>query len=200
MLKRRGPGKLIVMSLALTLLACGASDTSGLLDGNFSGIYSVTESRSQARCAPLDLPPPVSTDTAQYIQPPSASSVASFNLRIDQRGASISMTPLDAAGKLESSRALTGSVDMATRVASTSRSLSRMEGLRQNGHSFTATETMTASSAFLLAIGTPSGEATGALDQTFGVDTYVFRDGGPSGPIFTTCVVADTISGGSTSR
>jgi hypothetical protein len=80
-----------------------------------------------------------------------------------------------------------------------------MEAARQGNHTFYVSETSNASTRFGATIDLPQRPGEGAVvgsefELTYGVDTAVFRDGGASGSVFTTCVVGDTTSAGRVSQ
>lgn len=165
---------------------------------DFSGTYRVSDSRHAVSCSPNALPAPQLADQSQYAQM-SGFSVYSL-LRVQQSGANLSVAPLDATGYTVSSQMLRGTIDLPSGAGSLARvAPSRIEGPRANGHTFYVSDTASALARFNVLVGTPvavGGPATdaGVASLTRVTETLVFRDSGATGPIFTTCVVSDSIA------
>jgi hypothetical protein len=139
------------------------------------------------------LPNPVIADTSQYVSLPS-DLLASVMIMVSQTGSQIMITPVDSMGRAQSTLALSGTIDPSDAESITTRTGSRLEGLRDGNHTFAVTESVVAVSLFQALIGTPGGGIVGAAEQTISTDSLIFRDG-VGGPVFTTCVATDTTDG-----
>ncbi|HEY5086102.1 MAG TPA: hypothetical protein VII66_01975 [Gemmatimonadaceae bacterium] len=181
---------------ATILSACsGAYDP---MQPDFTGTYRVSDSRHAVSCSPNALPAPQLADQSQYAQM-SGDSAYSL-LQVQQSGTGLSIAPLDATGHAVSSQTLRGTIDLSSGAGSLARAAPpRIEGPRADGHTFYVADTASALARFNVLVGTPvtvGGSATdaGVASLTLVTETLVFRDSGATGPIFTTCVVSDSIA------
>ncbi len=174
---------------------CRGTVDPGAID--FRGVYRVSDNRAALSCAPQHLPPPLSSDTTQYVQFGGAGLPISSSVQVAQTSGTISLTPLDANGQAVPALALRGTIDGAKAITSRA-STPRMEGPRDGGYVLNVTEIVRATTQFLGLVGTPvtpgqSGSIVGANLTTFVADSFVFRNDGAAGAVFTTCVVSDTV-------
>lgn len=189
----------IVASLSMALGAC--REGTAPMSPSFSGDYTVSVARFPAACTPQSLPEPVSTDTSQYADVPTRRTLTDAAFRVNVVNSSISIAGLDDNGRPDPMRTSAGTIvgDIPAATSVTSRSVpSRREGLRQGDHTFYVSESLTDSTQFIAVVASlpPShGDGIQANEFSSGTDVLVFRDGGPSGPIFTSCVVSDSTSG-----
>lgn len=198
-LNRGSRGTSVVVASIGFVAACGREPTATLSRGNFSGSYSTSSKQGAAVCAPLQLPAPTSTDQTKYAPLPVDTGVSALTILVAQTGAEISIALTGGTGQPSGDFPLTGTIDLTTGVSSTSRSANPItEAPRVGGHTFFVAETTRAEGEFFPLIGTPSGQPVGASMQNVSTSTFVFRDGGSSGTVFTTCAAIDSLAGGLT--
>ena len=156
------------------------------------GRYLATWTESAAVCAPQPLPEPQSA-TSQYAQVPSVTTVSQVTVQVDITGSTLRLAPTSTIADSMSSLIWRGTILDDT--AAVSNVTTRTEGLRAGGHTFLVVANNLATTKFLPLIQTPPGSNVEVSMSAAGADTFTFRDGGPAGTIFTTCVVPETITG-----
>lgn len=168
---------------------------------DLTGIWSVLGQRSAGTCSPSSLPDPIDSNTNLYVQIPNLPESLTGQFRLSQAGGELTLTPVDAQGNLQSDLSLKGSIDTWTGSSQSSGSWSlAVEGPRQGGHTFQVSESATDKSLFFADVLLANGAAGNFGRMSTISRTFVFRDSGMSGPIFTTCFVADTVTGRLLSR
>lgn len=184
-------GRLTAEALVcLCLVGCGNSTAP---TDSIDGTYLLQWTGHAAICAPATLPAPAGSETSRYIVPPARDSSRLIQLAVTRTDTSVWLTMASASGEPDEAGPFvqtpaTGSgVAMRTRGPIT-------EGLRVGNLTFSATELTRfdfhIGSVFLLP---PGGSQS--IVHIVSSTTYTFRDGGPAGPIFTSCVAHDTASG-----
>lgn len=189
------------MSGVALLAIASCSETTAPPLSDLSGVWSILGRSGQASCSPSPLPAPIESDTNLYVQLPPPSESLTGQFRLSQNGGELAMTRIDAQGHPQSEFTLTGSIDTWGGSSQSSGSWPlRVEGPREGGHLFQVSESVVDKSHFFRDVLLPNGALGNAGRMSTINRTFVFRDGGASGPVFTTCLVADTVSGRLLSR
>jgi len=182
--------RLAVVAAALVVTACGSTEPA---EAGIDGQYPAFWTRANAICSPQELPPPLTGDTSEFDQVP-VNSRMTLTMQLVQTGDSVAIYP--AAGSSADQKTLTlhGLSPAGSFLLSLDRTLNRTEAPRVGGHTFSVTETLADSGTLLSTRTIPDGHIITDFSVR-GLETAVFRDNGPMGPVFTTCVAADTIVG-----
>lgn len=180
----------------LAVLSCSKTVLTEPIFTDIEGDWINNGLRHQLPCVPSALPAAIDADSSRYVQIPGSSFSLSEGARITQAGRQLTVVPLDALGREQTAHALQGSIDgLGESVVSGSWEL-LVEGPREGGHTFQVSETVVDSGRYSRDILLPPGKGPGEASRQASIwRTFVFRDGGSAGPIYTTCVVADTIIG-----
>ena len=174
-------------TLTLALLGCAASGQreAKVAPVDFSGEYEATQTDQVAVCSPQPLPTPLSPDSAITFSR-SDTTYEPFLIRVQQDGSRLSATPLDISGN-PSGGEFTGRIEEDGSFTTT-RNFREVEGQREGGHRFFVEQQFNSSGKFQ--------QAAGTARVTFSSNVrYQFREGSHSGPVFTTCTVANSASG-----
>ena len=173
--------------------ACSSSSTQPTtVASEFSGQYSIILTRSAAQCGPQPLPGPVSSDT-NYVQVPAVRTSSTLSVQVQLNGSSILLTPGSSSAIQLSSVPLSGRFEAPTALLTLT--ATQTEGPRAGGHTFSVSKDGADSVTFLSFVETPPGNRAEVTVTGSGTGTFAFRDGGPTGPVFTTCTFTDSISG-----
>jgi hypothetical protein len=189
--------RLRLLSLSLIFAALsygcheGATETVGTVSN--TGRYAVSWSRGAASCAPLALPAAVNASPGDYASIPAAAYSIQTSGEIDGANPNLSLRLTDASGFPLVT--LDGQFSSANEPTVFAGETSRVEGPRVGGHSFTAVEARSDTLLFEYLVETPPGHRIEVDFSGGGVTTIAFRDGGPSGAVYTTCKYVDTLTG-----
>jgi hypothetical protein len=183
----------IWLAILAAVTGCSGSST-GPQTISKSGRYVVVWTRSAAVCSPVALPAPAEADTTQYVRV--SQSMLTLQSTLDARDddSTISFAAVAGTGS-NPTLAVAGPVAASTDVALLTRSATQMEGPRAGGHSFYVAESGVDSTRFIHLVETPPGRSVEISFTGTGSGTSTFRDGGASGPIFTTCAFSETVTG-----
>ena len=175
-------------TLTLALLGCAASSQreAKLAPVDFSGEYETTQTDQVAVCSPQPLPTPLSQDSAITF-PRNVTNYEPFLVRVQQDDSRLSATPLDIKQRQPLGGEFTGKIEEDGSFTVT-RNSREVEGQREGGHRFFVEDQHNASGKFQQAAGT-------ARITWLGNVRLQFREGSHSGPVFTTCTVANSGSG-----
>jgi hypothetical protein len=175
----------LLLALAATL-GCGSDGGTGTIPtGDFAGTYQATQTNDEVACTPEALPAPELNDPAQYVQYGDVTG-GDPRMLVRQAGSRLTVSAeLDDQGRPVPGLDFTGSI-----AADGSFTLSRniavgFEGPRAGGHTFYVAQQASITGRFETGAGEPRMTASGTF-------TDVFRDGGASGPVFTTCTLPFT--------
>jgi hypothetical protein len=175
-------------TLTLALLGCAASGQreAKVAPVDFSGEYEATQTDQVAVCSPQPLPTPLSPDSA-IIFPRNVTNYEPFLIRVQQDDSRLSATPLDIKQRQPLGGEFTGTIEEDGSFTVT-RNFRDVEGQREGGRRFFVEQQFNASGKFQ--------QAAGTARVTFSSNVrYQFREGSHSGPVFTTCTVANSASG-----
>jgi hypothetical protein len=175
-------------TLTLALLGCAASGQreAKVAPVDFSGEYEATQTDQVAVCSPQPLPTPLSPDSAITF-PRNVTNYEPFLIRVQQDGSRLSATPLDIKQRQPLGGEFTGRIEEDGSFTTT-RNYREVEGPREGGHRFYMEQQFNSSGKFQ--------QAAGTARITFSSNvSYQFREGSHSGPVFTTCTVANSASG-----
>jgi len=175
-------------TLTLALLGCAASGQreAKVAPVDFSGEYETTQTDQVAVCSPQPLPTPLSQDSAITF-PDTVTNYEPFLVRIQQHDSQLTGTALDIKQRQPLGGEFTGKIEDDGSFTLT-RNLREVDGQREGGHRFFIEQQFNVSGKFQQAAGTARLTASGNV-------RYVFREGSHSGPVFTTCTVANSASG-----
>ena len=175
-------------TLVLTLLGCpsaGRREADLTPSVNFSGEYETTQTDQVAMCSPQPLPAPLSQDSAITF-PRTVTHYEPFLIRVQQDGSRLSATPLDMQRKSLGGE-FTGKIEKEGSFTLT-RNHREIEGEREGGHRFFVEQQFEVDGKFQEAAGLARVTVSGNV-------RYLFREGSHSGPLFTTCTLANSASG-----
>lgn len=177
------------VAIPLAAGACG-SDTTGSIQTNFSGIYSITQVMQAQTCAPQALPAQLLGSSGSYISIPPAGTTTVQNT-IAQSGATFSVIPMPN-GVPEPAITLTGTIDASGNTNVTRPGTFGLEGARSGGHTFYVT---------ILTTGAGHFQTVGTAMQFAATYNTVstFREGSATGAVFTTCTSTYSHAGTRTS-
>lgn len=183
----------LLMSLIMAV-SCGSSqsDASG---SSIDGQYVVSWIRSAVSCSPQPLPAPLLGDTSQYAAVSLSRDSLQTSAAVALTGAFVSIVPGSSSGGSLSSLALSGPIDPPSLLGAVSRTVSRTEGPRAGSHTFFVVESAEDSVWFTPAPELPPGNRIEVNFTAHGTGSALFRDGSPSGSVFTTCTFLDTLVG-----
>jgi len=183
---------------AANIAGCHSSSSEPARLSN-AGQYVISWTQVSTTCAPQALPTALTADATQYAQVPLSPSSFQVNAQIRQRADTIAVNALDASGNTIIGSTLTGAIGAPTDPVFLTRTSSKTEGARTGGHTFQVTELVVDTAVFYYAVRTPPGQGTQISFLASGADIFVFRDGGPTGSIFTTCAVTEKLAGSNVS-
>jgi hypothetical protein len=193
-----GDGRLhriaVLVLICVHMAACGSSKVVEPSSNPVPGNYVVIWTRTLVSCAPQPLPLPLSSDTTQYAAIPVGPASYKVTVQVHLTGAAISVIPQSATGGSIAALSLNGLLAPVD-SAYLSRSSNQTEGARAGGHSFSVIETAADSAEFTPLVETPPGNRLEVWLSGRGTNTFVFHDGGLTGPVFTTCTVVESIEG-----
>jgi hypothetical protein len=186
------PRRVMLIQAGVVIVLSGCSSTQPTDSGNpIQGRYLATWTESAAVCAPQPLPP-AQGGTSQYAQVPSVTTASQVTLQIDVVGSTIRLAPTSTVTDSMSSLIWQGTVLYDS--AAVANMTTRTEGPRLGGHTFFVEANHVATGRFYPAIQSPPGNGVQVSMSAAGADTFTFRDGGPTGTVFTTCVVPETVT------
>ena len=185
-------GSAFVLMVAFAA-GCASSSTQVKVPVSVQGRYAVTVTRTASLCAPQQLPSPIA-DTAQYVQVPTQGSSAQIVFQVVVTDSMISVVPTSSDGTALSALALSGLYSPVEPVVLRLTS-NKTEGLRADGRAYFVTESNADTAQFSQPVETPPGNRAESYFSSHGSVTIVFREGGPSGTVYTTCVYSETLSG-----
>jgi hypothetical protein len=191
-IKKRFHGAVCIACLGAAACSSSTPTDTKPVTSLLPGAYTVTWIRSAASCAPQALPSAMIADTTQYAAIPNGSATYQLAAQTQLNASVVSIVPQNAAGAPISAFTLSGTL-LWNDSAYLSRSSTLNEGPRAGGHTFVVTETSADSGEFISIVG--FGAPVAVLLTARGRTTFAFHDGGVSGPVFTTCAVADTVKG-----
>ena len=116
---------------------------------------------------------------------------STMDVRQTDSNVSLVVHPSDGVG----SQTLELSGTLLEQHAIVARSGTRVEGLRDGGHTFWVSSQTVDTAEFVLLIATPPVEANQREVTVRGGETLTFRETNESGTVFTTCVVGEAITG-----
>jgi len=176
--------------VCLCLVGCGNSTAP---TDSIDGTYVLQWTGHAAICAPATLPAPAGSEASRYFVPPARDSSRLIQLAVTRTDTAILLTIVSASGGPDDAGPYVQTSATGPGVAMRTRG-PISEGPRVGNHTFSATETTRfdfhIGSLFLLP---PGGSQSNV--HIVSSTTYTFRDGGPAGPIFTSCVAHDTADG-----
>jgi hypothetical protein len=200
-LSRQLRSAFFVLVCTTPVIACSTSEMTGISISHLDGAWVKNVSSHLVSCLPSALPSALATDSTQYVSMPSPVASSIVHFQVAQDGTTIRMVPLAPNGREDSLLAMSGTIDLTDGISATRGTAPvRTEGPRGGGHTFTVAESMSDTSDFLVSINSANGTISGATVLSFGSRTYAFRDGGATGPVFTTCTVANSASGSTIGR
>jgi hypothetical protein len=175
-------------TLTLALLGCAASGQreAKVAPVDFSGEYEATQTDQVAVCSPQPLPTPLSPDSAATFAR-DVTNYEPFLVRFQQDDSRLSGTPLDIKQRQPLGKEFTGRVEKDGSFT-LSRNLREVEGQREGGHRFFVEQQFNVSGKFQQAADAARFTASGNV-------RFIFREGSHSGPVFTTCTLANSASG-----
>ncbi len=194
---------ILVAALVMPIAACGNGVTASS-NIDYSGVYYLAGTRQVVVCSPQPLPAALLADTTRYVPISPRPSQVTSRLRVRQSEAGYTIVSLDSTGHVIVPVGISDMVDSTVGFGAVVRRLvsSRMEGPREGGHTFAVSDSTRVYLFFSPVVSIPpkSGQAAlqGAAINTSGSETFTFRDGGPRGAVFTTCVVDEDLSGSRT--
>jgi hypothetical protein len=181
----------LIVTACVAFVGCSSESTSPL-NTSMSGQYIMDWSRSAATCAPNPLPVPQGGDTSAYARVSAAP--LKFSLSMDAIDADSTIT-LSPKVLTPSALRLQGTFGSSRVSATFRRNGAQTEGLRAGGHTFFVTEEATDSAIFVALVQMPPATQLFVSFAAKGFGTATFRDNGPAGAVYTTCVFAETING-----
>ena len=179
--------------LMITVVACSSTEPAAT-SNPVAGRYLITWTRAAAACSPQQLPAPGTPDSLQYAQVPNAATAAQLTVQVTLDDSNVLLSQTSAISDSMSSLVLQGTI-APTDSAFLTRASTRTEGMRVGGHTFFVTANRISAAQFVPLVETPPGNKVEVDLSAVGADTLTFHDGGPSGPVFTTCVAPEKIDG-----